>query len=580
MAHAVVEYGNAIKDLVAANIFPGDMLWKNFGVTRHGKVVFYDYDEIEYITDCNFRRVPEPRNEEEEMSGEVWYTVGPKDVFPETFGPFLLGNTQVREVFMAHHADLLDAAFWQATRSASRPATCTTCFRTSRPSGAVSGSNWAPGAGEPPAGQAGVVETVGVADALVGPPGLRPAPKEQPSLAAQCPRWHVRPHRHRVRRPHAHRRPAGRLCQPRRLGTGRGGHPAAVERAGVPGDAVDEVLFGNCLMAGQGQAPARQAMRRAGLPDSTGAVTLTKMCGSGMRAMMFAHDMLAAGSASVMVAGGMESMTNAPHLMFARKGVKYGAAQLFDHMAMDGLEDAYERGKAMGVFAEQCVDKYRFTRERRTSSPSRPPRVPRQANEDGSFDWEMAPVALPGKAGETMIKFDEQPFKAKLDKIPGLKPAFKKDGTITAANASSISDGAAALVLVRESTARQMGLTPIARIVSHAVHAQAPEWFATAPAGAIRKALAKAGWQTGGGPVGSQRGLRRGDHGRDGRVQAAARDRQRARRRLRPGPPHRRQRGAHRRHLLGALRKRGLKRGVASLCIGGGEATALAVEML
>ncbi|MBL8316547.1 MAG: acetyl-CoA C-acyltransferase, partial [Rubrivivax sp.] len=269
---------------------------------------------------------------------------------------------------------------------------------------------------------------------------------------------------------------------------------AAVARAGVPGDAVDEVLFGNCLMAGQGQAPARQAMRRAGLPDSTGAVTLTKMCGSGMRALMFAHDMLAAGSARVMVAGGMESMTNAPHLMFARKGVKYGAAQLFDHMAMDGLEDAYERGKAMGVFAEQCVDKYRFTREAQDRFAIASTTRAKKANEDGSFDWEMAPVSLPGKAGETVIKWDEQPFKAKLDKIPGLKPAFKKDGTITAANASSISDGAAALVLVRESTAQQMGLTSIARIVSHAVHAQAPEWFATAPAGAIAKALKKAGW--------------------------------------------------------------------------------------
>ena len=252
--------------------------------------------------------------------------------------------------------------------------------------------------------------------------------------------------------------------------------------------------MGNCLMAGQGQAPARQAMRRAGLPDSTGAVTLSKMCGSGMRAMMFGHDMLAAGSARVLVAGGMESMTNAPHLMFARKGVRYGAAQLFDHMAMDGLEDAYERlpygaGKAMGVFAEACVDKYRFTRQAQDDFAIASTRRAKAANEDGSFDWEMAPVTLTGKSGDSVVQFDEQPFKAKLDKIPGLKPAFKKDGTITAANASSISDGASALVLMRESTARQMGATPIARIVAHAVHAQAPEWFATAPAGAIRKAL-------------------------------------------------------------------------------------------
>ena len=269
---------------------------------------------------------------------------------------------------------------------------------------------------------------------------------------------------------------------------------AAVERASVPGDAIDEVLMGNCLMAGQGQAPARQALRRAGLPDSAGAVTLSKMCGSGMRAMMFAHDMLAAGSAQVMVAGGMESMSNAPHLMFARKGVRYGAAQLFDHMALDGLEDAYERGKAMGVFAEQCVDKYRFTREAQDQFAITSTRRAIQANEDGSFDWEIAPVTLAAKAGDSLIKMDEQPRKAKLDKIPGLKPAFKSDGSITAANASSISDGAAALVLMRESTARQMGATPIARIAAQAVFAQEPQWFATAPAGAINKVLKKSGW--------------------------------------------------------------------------------------
>ncbi|NBQ90382.1 MAG: acetyl-CoA C-acyltransferase [Betaproteobacteria bacterium] len=269
---------------------------------------------------------------------------------------------------------------------------------------------------------------------------------------------------------------------------------AAVERAGVPGEAVDEVLMGNCLMAGQGQAPARQALRKAGVPDSAGAVTLSKMCGSGMRAMMLAHDMLAAGSAEVMVAGGMESMTNAPHLVFARKGVKYGATQLFDHMAMDGLEDAYERGKAMGVFAEACVAKYNFSREQQDQYAITSTRRAIEANTNGAFDWEMAPVTLPGKGGETVIRHDEQPFKAKLDKIPSLKPAFKKDGTITAANASSISDGAAALVLVRESTARARGLKPVARIVSHAVHAQAPEWFSTAPAGSIEKALKKAGW--------------------------------------------------------------------------------------
>jgi acetyl-CoA C-acetyltransferase len=355
---------------------------------------------------------------------------------------------------------------------------------------------------------------------------------------------------------------------------------AAVQRAGVPSDSIDEVLLGNCLMAGQGQAPARQAMRKAGLPDSVGAVTLTKMCGSGMRAMMFAHDMLAAGSANVMVAGGMESMSNAPHLMFARKGVRYGAAQMFDHMAIDGLEDAYERGKAMGVFAEQCVDKYKFSREAQDAFAVASTTRAKAANENGSFDWEMAPVTLPGKAGDTVIKFDEQPFKAKLDKIPSLKPAFKKDGTITAANASSISDGAAALVLMRESTAKQMGLTPLARIISHAVHAQAPEWFATAPAGAIEKALKKAGWQAG------QVDLWEVNEAFAAVTMAAMTEFKLPHEIVNVhggacalGHPI----GASGARivvtLLGALRKHGKKRGVAALCIGGGEATAMTVEM-
>ncbi|GAB4043454.1 MAG: acetyl-CoA C-acetyltransferase [Rubrivivax sp.] len=351
---------------------------------------------------------------------------------------------------------------------------------------------------------------------------------------------------------------------------------AAVERAGVPGDAVDEVLMGNCLMAGQGQAPARQAMRRAGLPDSAGAVTLSKMCGSGMRAMMFAHDMLAAGSAQVMVAGGMESMTNAPHLVFARKGVKYGAATMFDHMAMDGLEDAYERGKAMGVFAEACAAKYGFTREAQDRYAIASTTRAKAANEGGAFDWEIAPVEVGGK----VIRFDEQPFKAKLDKIPLLKPAFKKDGTITAANASSISDGAAALVLMRESTARARGLAPIARIVSHAVHAQAPEWFSTAPAGAIAKALKKAGWDA------KSVDLWEVNEAFAAVTMAAMAEFQLPHEIVNVhggacalGHPI----GASGARivvtLLGALKQRGLKRGVAALCIGGGEATALAVEM-
>ena len=356
---------------------------------------------------------------------------------------------------------------------------------------------------------------------------------------------------------------------------------AAALRAGVPGDAIEEVLLGNCLMAGQGQAPARQAMRKAGLPDSTGAVTLSKMCGSGMRAMMFAHDMLAAGSASVMLAGGMESMTNAPHLLFARKGVKYGAAQMYDHMALDGLEDAYERGKAMGVFAEQCVGKYGFTREAMDQFAIHSTQRAKAANEDGSFAWEIAPVTIAGKVGDTVIKFDEQPFKAKLDKIPGLKPAFKKDGAITAATSSSISDGAAALILMRESTAAKMGCKPIARIAAHAVHAQAPEWFTTAPVGAIDKVLNKAGWDA------KSVNLWEVNEAFAAVTMAAMAEFKLPHEIVNVhggavalGHPI----GASGARivvtLLGALRKRGSKRGVAALCIGGGEATAMAIEML
>jgi acetyl-CoA C-acetyltransferase len=356
---------------------------------------------------------------------------------------------------------------------------------------------------------------------------------------------------------------------------------AAVQRAGIPGDAVNEVLMGNCLMAGQGQAPARQAALKASLPISAGAVTLSKMCGSGMRAMMFGHDMLAVGSADVIVAGGMESMSNAPHLMFARKGVKYGATQLFDHMAMDGLEDAYERGKAMGVFAESCVERYGFTREAQDAYAIASTTRAKSANEDGRFDWEMAPVTVKGRGGDVVIRHDEQPAKARLDKIGGLKPAFKKDGTITAANASSISDGAAALVLMRESTARAHGLTPLARIVSHAVHAQEPAWFATAPAGAIRKALAQAGWQA------ADVDLWEVNEAFAAVTMAAMVDFQLPHDIVNVhggacalGHPI----GASGARivvtLLGALRHRGLKRGLASLCIGGGEATALAVELL
>jgi acetyl-CoA C-acetyltransferase len=357
---------------------------------------------------------------------------------------------------------------------------------------------------------------------------------------------------------------------------------AAVERAGIPADRVDEALLGCCLMAGQGQAPARQAVLAAGLPQSVGAVTLSKMCGSGMRAMMFAHDMLAAGSASVVVAGGMESMTNAPHLLNgARKGYRYGAVTTYDHMALDGLEDAYERGKAMGVFAEQCVAKYAFTREAQDAFAIASTERSLKANTDGSFAWEIAPVAVPGKGGEVKIDKDEQPFKAKLDKIPGLKPAFKKDGTITAANASSISDGAAALVMMRASTADALGAKPIARVLTHAVHAQAPEWFTTAPIGAIHKVLGKTGWKPG------DVDLWEVNEAFAAVTMAAMAE---------LSLPHDKVNihggacalghpiGASGARivvtLLGALRKTGGKRGVAALCIGGGEATALALELV
>ncbi len=356
---------------------------------------------------------------------------------------------------------------------------------------------------------------------------------------------------------------------------------AAVARAGVPGDAINEVLMGNCLMAGQGQAPARQAALGAGLPQSAGAVTLSKMCGSGMRAMMFAHDMLRAESADVVVAGGMESMTNAPHLMFARKGVRYGAAQMFDHMAMDGLEDAYDKGRAMGVFAEECVAKYQFTREAQDSFAIASTQRSKKANEDGSFDWEMAPVTVSGKGGDTVIKYDEQPAKAKLDKIPGLKPAFRPDGTITAANASSISDGAAALVLMRESTAVRMGLTPLAHIRGHAVHAQAPAWFSTAPVGAIDKLLKQTGWSV------KDVDLWEVNEAFAAVTMAAMHEFKLPHEIVNVhggacalGHPI----GASGARivvtLLGALRQYGKKRGVAALCIGGGEATAMAVELV
>ncbi len=357
---------------------------------------------------------------------------------------------------------------------------------------------------------------------------------------------------------------------------------AAVQRAGVKGEQVDEVLFGNCLMAGQGQAPARQAAFKGGLPISAGAVTLSKMCGSGMRAAMFGHDMLLAGSADVVVAGGMESMTNAPYLLpKARGGYRIGHDRIFDHMMLDGLEDAYEAGRSMGTFGEDCAAKYSFTREQQDAFAIASVQRAQAATKSGAFAAEITPVTVKGRAGEVVISVDEGPGKVKLDKIPALKPAFKKDGTITAASSSSINDGAAAMVLMRASTAAKLGLKPLARIVSHAVHAQEPNWFATAPVGAVKKALAKAGWSVKDVDLWevneafavvpmalmSDLGLSHDIVNVNGGACAL-------------GHPIGASGARIMVTLMYALQARGLKKGVATLCIGGGEGTAVAIEML
>ncbi|AVS75866.1 acetyl-CoA C-acyltransferase [Paracidovorax cattleyae] len=356
---------------------------------------------------------------------------------------------------------------------------------------------------------------------------------------------------------------------------------AAVERAGIAPDSVGELLFGNCLMAGQGQAPARQAGFKGGLPQGTGAVTLSKMCGSGMKAAMFAHDMLLAGSHEVIVAGGMESMTNAPYLLQkGRGGYRLGHDRIFDHMMLDGLEDAYEPGRSMGTFGEDCAAKYGFTREQQDAFAVASVQRAKAATESGAFAAEIAPVTVKTRAGETVVSVDEGPGKVRLDKIPALKPAFKKDGTITAASSSSINDGAAALVMVRESTARRLGAAPIACIAGHAMHAQEPNWFTTAPVGATQKALAKAGWTVQDVdlwevneafavvPMALMKEL---DVAHDiVNVNGGA---------CALGHPI----GASGARiivtLIHALKARGKRRGLATLCIGGGEGTAMAIEL-
>ena len=357
---------------------------------------------------------------------------------------------------------------------------------------------------------------------------------------------------------------------------------AAVERSGIAPDKVDEVLFGNCLMAGQGQAPARQAGFKGGLPASAGAVTLSKMCGSGMQATLLAHDQLVAGSRDVMVAGGMESMTQAPHLLLkSRAGIRIGHDRIYDHMMLDGLEDAYEPGRAMGTFGEQCADKYAFTREAQDNYAIASVKRAQAAIKSGAFEAEITPVTVKTRAGEVVVSVDEGPGKVKLDKIATLKPAFKQGGTITAASSSSINDGAAALVLSRESTAKELGALPLARIVGHATFAQAPEWFSTAPVGAVNKLLKKIGWSVKDVdlwevneafavvPMALMKEL---DLSHDiVNVNGGA---------CALGHPI----GASGARiivtLLYALQARGLKKGIATLCIGGGEATALAIELL
>ena len=373
----------------------------------------------------------------------------------------------------------------------------------------------------------------------------------------------------------------GELAAASAIDLGAAAIRAAVQRAALEAELVDEVLMGNCLMAGLRQAPARQAAHAGGLPRSVGATTLTKMCGSGMKAAMLAHDILLAGSAQVIVAGGMESMSNAPYLLpKGRTGLRMGHGQVLDHMMTDGLEDAYE-GKAMGVFAEDCAARYGFTRQAQDAFAVESTQRSKRANEDGSFDWEIAPITLKTRKGEVTIRRDEQPFKAQLDKIAGLRPAFVKDGTVTAANASSISDGAAALVMTRLSSAERLGLAPVARLVAHATHAQAPEWFTTAPVGAIQKLYAKTGWTT------AEVDLFEINEAFAVVTMAAMQEHGIAAQSVNIhggacalGHPIGASGARIITTLIGALRKSGGRRGVAALCIGGGEAVACAIEMI
>ena len=356
---------------------------------------------------------------------------------------------------------------------------------------------------------------------------------------------------------------------------------AALTRSTLSANQIDEVIMGCVLPAGQGQAPARQAALGAGLALGTGCTTVNKMCGSGMRAAMFGHDMLLAGSAEIVVAGGMESMSNAPYLLpKARGGMRLGHGEVKDHMFLDGLEDAYAKGRLMGSFAEECADSYHFTREAQDAFAIASTKRAKLANEDGSFAWEIAPVTVSGKKGDVLVSNDEQPAKANLEKIATLKAAFRKDGTVTAANSSSISDGAAALVMMRASTAKSLGLAPLATLEAHATYAHEPNLFTTAPVGAIKKLLAKTGWTS------DSVDLWEINEAFAVVTMAAMHDLNLAHEKVNIhggacalGHPIGASGARIMVTLIGALRKTGGKRGVAALCIGGGEPTAVGITL-
>lgn len=357
---------------------------------------------------------------------------------------------------------------------------------------------------------------------------------------------------------------------------------AAVDRAGVDAGSIDEVIMGNVLPAGQGQAPARQASLGAGLPLSSGCTTINKMCGSGMKATMLANDLLLAGTNTVMVAGGMESMTNAPYILpKARAGMRMGHGQIMDHMFLDGLEDAYEKGQLMGNFAEHCAGKYEFSREAQDEFAITSLKRAQAAITDGKFETEITPVTLSTRKGNIVIEQDEQPFNANLDKIPTLRPAFAKDGTVTAANSSSISDGAAALVLMRQSEAEKRGLKPLARIVGHSTHAQEPGWFTTAPVAAMQKLFEKTGWST------DEVDLFEINEAFAVVTMAAMHDLKLPHEKVNVhggacalGHPVGASGARILVTLIAALQQYNLNKGVAALCIGGGEATAMAIELV